>query len=244
MRGKNRGKLVFLIIIIVITSSHIVLCQTISSTNGGRKPLIITNVKHYENIVKQDNAQRMVLVKEIAPLIFLDLKYGTKDNFTGQVLYKHPQAFLRLEAAIALKKANDELRDSGYALKIWDAYRPYSVTKKMWALVNDRRYVANPAKGSAHNRGAAVDITLVKLNGEEVPMPTPFDDFTEKASHRYMNLPGNVIKNRNLLKKVMHKQGFAALPTEWWHYILPDAVERFELLDVGFEELGRLSLRK
>ena len=144
---------------------------------------------------------------------------------------------LRLPVALALKKVNDELRNSGFALKIWDAYRPYSVTKKMRKLVHDRRYVANPAKGSAHNRGAAVDLTLVKANGQEVPRPTPFDDFTEKASHNYQKLPPDVLHNRALLKRVMRKHGFAVLPTEWWHYLYVDSAKIFEVLDLGFGEL-------
>ncbi len=237
MRRKNRGKLLFSVTMFVITCSHIALSQTLQQKSKGENVLVIKGVNAYKTTLKADPSQKMVLTKSVDPNIFIDLKYGTKDNFTGQVLYANPQAYLRLPVALALKKVNDELRDSGFALKIWDAYRPYSVTKKMWKLVHDRRYVANPAKGSAHNRGTAVDLTLVKTNGQEVPMPTPFDDFTEKASHNYTNLPPDVLRNTALLKKVMRKHGFAALPTEWWHYLYVDSSRTYEVLDLGFGEL-------
>lgn len=239
MGSKNRGKLLLLVKVIVITSSHIAFSQKSLKPINDKNIVIIKKISDYNSIVKQDSLQKMVLVKRIIPGIFLDLKYGTKENFTGQVLYNHPMAFLRIEAANALKRANSELHDLGYAIKIYDAYRPYSITKRMWQLVHDRRYVANPAKGSAHNRGSAVDITLVKLNGDEVQMPTPFDDFSEKAGHNYNKLPAQVIKNRDLLKMVMRKHGFAALPTEWWHYILPETTKKFALLDLSFEDLLR-----
>src|SRR5207253_7510589 len=124
------------------------------------------------------------------PQIVIDLKYSTKNNFTHRVLYENADALVRLPAALTLKKINAELNTKGLGLKIFDAYRPYMATKNMWKVVHDDRYTANPAKGSGHNRGAAVDVTLVKLStGEELPMPTAFDDFSEKAHHDYMNLP-------------------------------------------------------
>ncbi len=129
----------------------------------------------------------------------------------------------------------------GIGLKFFDAYRPYSVTKKMWQVVPDARYAANPAKGSGHNRGAAVDVTLINLKTkEELTMPTGFDDFTEKAHHNYLNLPTQVIANRKLLKSTMEKYGFAALETEWWHYSIPNAASKFELLDLSFNQIKKL----
>ncbi|HZV33359.1 MAG TPA: M15 family metallopeptidase, partial [Verrucomicrobiae bacterium] len=160
----------------------------------------------------------LVDVQRIIPGIALDIRYATTNNFTGQKLYPVARCCLRREAAESLKDVEGELRGMGLALKIFDGYRPLSVQKKMWALVPDENYVANPAKGSRHNRGAAVDLTLIKLDGTELPMPTPFDDFTEKAHLDYTNLPPDVLANRALLQRVMEKHDFHGLRTEWWHF--------------------------
>ena len=103
-------------------------------------------------------------------------------------------------------------------LKILDGYRPPSVQRELWKVKPDPRYVAHPDKGSRHNRGAAVDVTLVKADGSEVPMPTAFDDFSEKAAADYAKLPAEVIKNRKLLQDAMTKHGFTILKAEWWHF--------------------------
>ncbi|MCE3283116.1 MAG: D-alanyl-D-alanine dipeptidase [Chitinophagaceae bacterium] len=188
-----------------------------------------------------DTGKSMVsLTKYLQPLI-CDWKYATKDNFTGQVLYTNPEAFLRLPAAKALRAVQEELKLQNLSLKIFDAYRPYSVTKMMWEIVQDERYTANPAKGSGHNRGAAVDVSIVNLTTRvELPMPTPYDDFSEKAHHDYMKLDSAQLHNRKLLRNVMEKHGFVALETEWWHYYLRNP-EQFELLDLDFDEMRKLT---
>ncbi len=197
-------------------------------------------MKFIKKSIKDDSNKTLVpLKKYITPLISY-WKYATVDNFTHQVLYDSPVAYVRLPAAIALKKVQEELGLKGLGLKFFDAYRPYSVTKKMWKVVPDERYAANPATGSGHNRGAAVDVTLVQIStGEELLMPTAFDDFTEKAHHNYMNLSEEIIENRKLLRTVMEKHGFVALETEWWHYSLPNA-GKFELLDLSFKQIKQL----
>jgi len=127
----------------------------------------------------------------------------------------------------------------GYGLKIYDAYRPYSVTKKFWDLVHDERYVANPAKGSGHNRGIAADLTIIDLKTKkELKMPTGFDNFTDSAHHDFVNLPGDILKNRKLLKETMEKYGFLEFATEWWHYSLPEP-EKYDVLDLSFGELKK-----
>ncbi|MEJ7677404.1 MAG: M15 family metallopeptidase [Segetibacter sp.] len=182
-----------------------------------------------------------MLLKEYVNMLVTDFKYATSNNFTHHILYNNPQAYVRLPVAILLKKVQEELIAKGLGLKVFDAYRPYSVTKEMWKVIPDERYAANPAKGSGHNRGAAVDVTLVKIStGEELPMPTGFDDFSEKAHHTYMNLPEEVLQNRALLKTIMEKHGFISLSTEWWHYSLSNAATDFELLDLSFNELKKL----
>ena len=238
--GKNRVLLTFLLIVNVISCSHLALSQKGSFPRRIITPYFLDSKEAYWQTVDKDPTRQMILLKSIDRNMIFDLKYGTKYNFTGQVLYQNPEAYLRLPAALALKKVNDELRNSGLAIKVFDAYRPYSVTKKMWSLVRDHRYVANPAKGSGHNRGTSVDLTLVNLaTKKELPMGTAFDDFTTKAGHLYLLLPVEVLHNRLLLKKVMQKHGFLSLNTEWWHYIYAGGKEKFELLNLGFDELKR-----
>jgi len=181
---------------------------------------------------QQPSPADLVDVQSINPRIRIELRYATPYNFTKRQLYPSgKRCFLRRSAAEKLDKVQQELETLGLGLKIYDGYRPLSVQKAMWAVVPDENYVANPAKGSRHNRGAAVDITLVRSDGSEVEMPTPFDDFTEKAHLNYAHLPDSVRRNRELLVSVMEKHGFKSLPTEWWHF---DELgwERYEILDV------------
>ncbi len=176
------------------------------------------------------------LNKYISPFI-VDWKYAAKNNFTHTVLYHHPEAFVRLPVAKAMQQVEEELKQKGLGLKFYDTYRPYSVTERMWKIVPDARYAADPAKGSGHNRGIAVDISLIDLKtGKELPMPTAFDDFTEKAHVNYMQLDSNIIANRDLLKTVMERNGFTVLATEWWHYYF-EKYEDDELLDIDFKDL-------
>lgn len=203
---------------------------------------VISEIKRHKGKVKLDSTQAMVpLDLYLTPLI-TDFRYATLDNFTHEILYRNPLAFLRLNVAKALGNVQKELISSGLSLKIWDAYRPYSVTKKMWQIVPDERYAANPAKGSGHNRGAAIDLTIVDLKtGKELRMPTGYDDFRENAHHSFQNLDKEQIDNRNLLRAVMEKHGFTALETEWWHYSWPNASKLFDVLDLSFKDLKKLS---
>ncbi len=161
-------------------------------------------------------------VKKIDPDIRLDIRYATDSNFTHQKLYPVAKCYLRKEAAESLGAVQKELESMGLGLKVYDGYRPLSVQKKMWKILPDTNYVANPAVGSRHNRGTAVDVTLVDSTGRELEMPTPFDDFTERAHRDYPNLPEKVIKNRGLLQDIMERHGFVGLSTEWWHFDLKD----------------------
>ena len=148
--------------------------------------------------------------------------------------------FMRKAAVEGLVKVQKELNEKGFGLKIFDAYRPYSVTEKFWELVKDERYVANPAKGSGHNRGIAVDLTIVNLTThEELDMGTGFDNFSDTAHSNYKQLPATVLQNRQLLRSLMEKNGFKVLETEWWHFYLPGS-EKYEILDIKFKELNRL----
>jgi D-alanyl-D-alanine dipeptidase len=173
------------------------------------------------------------------PGIVLDLKYSTTQNFTKTKLYKKASTtYLRLAAAAALKKVYTELAAYGYNIKVFDAYRPYSATKQMWELIRDERYVANPKNGSNHNRGLAIDLTLIDNKGKEVNMGTDFDNFTDTAHHSFA-YPDPVIRNnRKLLKTTMEKNGFKALETEWWHYSYISGTA-YTVLDIDFAQLKK-----
>ncbi|MCF6140995.1 D-alanyl-D-alanine dipeptidase [Flavobacterium sp. K77] len=149
-----------------------------------------------------------------------DMKYATPDNFLKQQVYDCASCFLRLKTVKALIKANEQFIKKGYKIKLYDCYRPLDIQKKMWAMVSNPKYVANPAKGSIHNRGGAVDITLVSANGDELDMGTGFDHFGKEASHNYEGVSKQVRKNRYLLKSIMIRNGFNAFESEWWHYNL------------------------
>jgi zinc D-Ala-D-Ala dipeptidase len=153
-----------------------------------------------------------------------DMKYATEDNFLKAKVYDCAECFLRLKTVNALIKANQKFIKKGYRIKIFDCYRPLDIQKQMWKIVPNPQYVANPAKGSIHNRGGAVDITLVDSDGNELDMGTPFDFFGEEASHNYNKLSDEVKVNRQLLKKIMTKSDFNSFDSEWWHYNLKEAL--------------------
>jgi zinc D-Ala-D-Ala dipeptidase len=185
----------------------------------------------------------MLELKQLIPGLMYDLHYATADNFVKRPLYpvQTDVTFLRSPAAKALQKVQNELQQKGLGLKIFDAYRPYSVTIKFWELIKDERYVANPAKGSGHNRGLAVDLTIVDLKtGVELNMGTGFDNFTDTAHHTFTQLSTTILQNRKLLKDVMLKHGFNLLETEWWHYYWPND-RNYEVMDIPFKKLKKIT---
>ena len=159
-----------------------------------------------------------VLLRSLSNDFVFDMKYATSDNFLKQAVYDCGECYLRKSTAKALVKANEEFKSLGYRIKLFDCYRPLSVQKKMWKILPGTHYVANPAKGSKHNRGAAVDLTLVDAQGKELYMGTPFDFFGKKAHHTCTTLPKKVLENRKLLKDVLNKYNFKSIFSEWWHY--------------------------
>ncbi len=193
-----------------------------------------------QKTINVNTNKSMIDIKKYIPTIVLDLRYATTNNFMKTKLYPTIKTtYLRKPAAEVLKKVQTELNKQGLGLKIFDAYRPYSVTEKMWEPVKDDRYAADPKKGSGHNRGIAVDVTIIDIKtGEEVDMGTGFDNFSDTAHGDFINLPPLVLQNRLLLKSTMENYGFKVLDTEWWHFYLPNAKD-FELLDVSFKELRK-----
>jgi D-alanyl-D-alanine dipeptidase len=152
-----------------------------------------------------------------------DLRYATENNFLKAKVYECAECYTRVKTAKALIKANDDFISKGLKIKFYDCYRPNSVQYKMWEIVPNPQYVANPVKGSIHNKGGAVDITLVTTTGEELDMGTDFDFFGKKAYHDNMDLPQEILDNRRVLKETMEKYGFWSIRTEWWHYNLASA---------------------
>jgi D-alanyl-D-alanine dipeptidase len=187
---------------------------------------------------------KFVDVQKINSKMTFDIVYATKENFLGFSVYTSPKCFLHQDAASALLKVQKEAESIGLSLKVYDGYRPLSVQKIMWDHVQDERYVSNPAVNKGrHTRGTAVDVTLVDREGNELLMPTPFDDFTEKA-HADSPCSPEAYKNRALLKKLMGNQGFIMLPTEWWHFDLQgwDNDDKYPSLNLTFEELSTFAL--
>lgn len=175
----------------------------------------------------------LIEVTQLDKSFVIDLRYATTKNFTGKRIYTHAKCLLNRHTAEKLVAANAEFRRKGYRLKIWDAYRPKSAQLVLWKRAPNRRYVANPKKGSIHSRGAAVDVTLVDARGRELPMPTGFDDFSRRAHINYTGASAAARKNRELLASIMVRHGFRRLPHEWWHFADANA-KRYPLLDVPF----------
>jgi len=198
---------------------------------------ILKSKELFLKTIENDSIKEMVSLKSI-PAIVLDLRYATTSNFVHKKMYppKTNDTYLRQPAAKALLQVQQELNKKGLGLKIFDAYRPYSVTEKFWELVHDDRYVADPKKGSGHNRGIAVDLTIIDLQtGKELNMGTGFDNFTDSAHHDFTSLPKEVLANRQMLKETMEEHGFKLLETEWWHYSWPNP-EKFEILDLDISK--------
>jgi len=183
-------------------------------------------------------AAELVELKSVVPDVILDLRYAAKNNFTKTKLYPVARCFLARSAAERLARVQADLKPDGLRLKVYDGYRPLSVTKKMWDLIRDERYVADPAKGSRHNRGVAVDVTLVDRRGRELPMPTGYDDFSERAHRDYMKLSPERLRNRQRLEDAMTKHGFVGFETEWWHFDTEDW-KRYPVNDIPLETLAK-----
>ncbi len=161
----------------------------------------------------------MVNLQDFIPGIHIELAYATENNICRQPIYDSDQALLRRGTAEKLKKAQEALQAQGYSLKVWDAYRPPQAQYKLWQAMPDSRYVINPHKGfSNHSRGVAVDVTLVDSSGEEILMPTGFDDFTPQADRDYSDVSAQQAQNAQILEKAMVKSGFVSIFYEWWHF--------------------------
>ncbi|MEY2407372.1 MAG: zinc D-Ala-D-Ala dipeptidase [Verrucomicrobiota bacterium] len=185
----------------------------------------------------------LVEVVKVDPTIRLDIRYATTNNFLHRPVYREARAFLQRPAAEALSRAQRTLGPKGYGVVVFDGYRPWSVTKIFWdsASAEERRieFVANPRKGSRHNRGCAVDLSLVDLRtGTAVEMPSGYDEFSERAFPKYAGGTAEARALRDLLRASMEAEGFKVYPAEWWHFDYQDWPQ-YRILDLPFEALGK-----
>lgn len=183
----------------------------------------------------------LVELTALDPTIRLDVKYATSENFLGRPVYKEARAFLQRPAAEALARAHRKLAEKGYGLMVFDGYRPWAVTKAFWdATPEDKKlFVANPARGSRHNRGCSVDLTLYHLDsGKAADMGAGYDEMTPRSYVTWEGGTKEQLDRRELLRGTMEREGFFVYPWEWWHFDYKDWRD-FPLLDVPFEKLGR-----
>jgi D-alanyl-D-alanine dipeptidase len=179
---------------------------------------------------------------QLDPTFKLDIRYATNNNFVGRPVYKEARAFLQRPAAEALVRVNKALARQGFGLVVFDGYRPWYVTKLFWGATPDDRkeFVADPAKGSRHNRGSAVDVSLYDLkSGKEVKMPSGYDEMTERAYPTYKCAPPEVLKMREILRAAMEAEGFTVNESEWWHFDYKDW-DKYPIMDVSFSAIERM----
>ena len=235
---RNRFRISRSLLVIFLTITSLIAC---GQAGGNTRPAVTDNYDDYKKQVKSDPAKRMLEIKRLIPTIIYDLRYASLNNFMKRLMYPAGTniTFLRVPAANALAQVQSELNQKGLGLKIFDAYRPYSVTVKFWELVKDERYVANPSKGSGHNRGTTVDVTIINLQTKsELNMGTDFDNFSDTAHHGFTHLPEDILQNRILLKTTMERHGFKPYNDEWWHYSFFDG-KLHEILDIDFKKLKK-----
>jgi D-alanyl-D-alanine dipeptidase len=157
-------------------------------------------------------------IKDYSSKFLFDFRYATTNNFLKQKVYECEKCLLRYGTLKKLLAAQKDFEELGYKVILFDCYRPHDVQKKMWAIFPNASYVADPAKGSIHNRGGAIDLTLANQKGEELDMGSAFDHFGEESHHAYDNLSFDVKQRRKTLKNIMEKHGLKGIAKEWWHY--------------------------
>jgi len=202
---------------------------------------IISEGSSYLESIAENPDNELVDLADFIPNVVIDIRYADTNNFTGKKIYTDARAFARKPVAEALLQIQQILAKDFLGLKIYDAYRPYSATLYFYEVYGDTTFVAAPWKGSIHNRGCAVDVSLVDLKtGKELNMPTPFDEFSERASLNYKNLTAEQIANREKLVTVMTENGFTKYEHEWWHFNIKNR-DKYKLMDLSFQELDELT---
>ena len=213
---------------------------TVSLAAQNKYGLTATTMAGYKVSIKTDPNKELINLEKFVPGLVLDIRYATTNNFTGEQIYNLARAYARKPVAESLKKIQADLKKEGLGIKIFDAYRPYKATVKFYEVYHDTTYVASPYRGSRHNRGCALDLTVVDLKtGKELQMPTGFDSFEKAAWPTTPVADPQIRKNRTLLINAMEKHGFKVNGSEWWHY---DFIgwKKYEVLDIDFEELEQI----
>lgn len=231
-RFENLKMMSFKLVLSSILCTHCILLY--AQNKYGLTP---TDYQGYLKSVQTNPNKELVDLEKFIPGIVLDIRYATTNNFTGEKIYTLAKAYARKPVAEAVKRAQAELAKQGLGIKIFDAYRPYSATVKFYEVYKDTTYVASPYKGSRHNRGCAIDMTIINLkNGEELQMPTGYDSFKKEAWPSTPVKDPVIRKNRQLIIDVMQKYGFKVNGSEWWHF---DFIgwSKYEVMDIDFEEL-------
>lgn len=221
-------KLIFIVTLVLI-------CQGASAQN--KYGLQATTMAGYKASVKSNPNKELINLEKYIPGIVLDIRYATTNNFTGEKIYNLARAYARKPVAEGLRKIQEDLKKQGLGIKIFDGYRPYKATVKFYEVYRDTTYVASPYRGSRHNRGCALDLTVINLKtGEELKMPTGYDSFEKAAWPSTPVADPEARKNRTLLINAMQKHGFKVNSSEWWHF---DFIgwKNYEVLDIDFEEL-------
>lgn len=201
-----------------------------------REALAATPPAQPDSLLRPDLVELVTLDTSI----HLDVRYATTNNFMGARFYDEPRAFLQRPAAEALARVNARLRPLGYGLLVFDAYRPWYVTRMFWDATppHQREFVADPANGSRHNRGAAVDLTLYELaTGRAVEMPSGYDEFSPRAHATYAGGTARARNNRELLRRTMEAEGFAVYDPEWWHFDHA-SWRRYPVLNLTFDRIA------
>lgn len=202
----------------------------------GLKPM---TYREYKDAIRLNPEKELVDLEKFVPGLALDIRYATANNFTGTVIYNLAKAYARKPVAEALLRVQNELKSKGLGIKMFDGYRPYKATVKFYEVYKDTTYVASPYRGSRHNRGCALDLTIIDLKtGEELKMPTEYDSFKKEAWPRTPVADPLIRANRAMLIEVMEKNGFKVNGSEWWHF---DFIgwKNYEVMDIDFEELEK-----
>jgi zinc D-Ala-D-Ala dipeptidase len=216
-------------------------CRMSETKNKYGYPLsIISDFDTYFKQTETDSNKMLIEIKTRIPNIVLDIRYATENNFLKKVFYKEAKAFARLPVVKALENVQAELNKQGIGVKIYDGYRPYAITVQFYESFPDSTYVASPLTGSKHNRGCALDMTLVDLKtGNELAMPTPYDSAIKESWADAPVKDEIALKNRELMKSIMAKNGFTVEPSEWWHYNF-NGWKEYPLMDIPFDFLSKI----
>ncbi len=224
---KIKRSLIFLLFLPLIVSGQY---------KYGLKPTLYAD---YMNSLPATPQNELVNLEKFIPQLVLDIRYATANNFTREKIYSLAKAYARKPVAEALLRAQTEFKKHGVCIKVFDAYRPYSATVTFYEVYRDTTYVASPYRGSRHNRGCAIDMTLIDLkSGKELSMPTEYDSFRKEAWPTTPVSDPVIKKNRDLIILIMSKHGFKVNSSEWWHF---DFIgwKKFDVLDISFEELEK-----